>query len=170
MSDDQPKRMRDRPAEISKEQQLRKTMLEIKALTGADVELPPPVDLPPAPPVVTPIEFAPVALVLAAPAASDKMLVFEDEIEAQPTPARPAGIQLWSLLQVKDAKSDSFGTVFTATDVQEGQVHGFMFQPGRSRVYITADKDSCEIVGTGKVGVRQTRSPEWARKYPHATL
>lgn len=160
--------MRERPSEISREQQLQKTMREIAVLTGGgsrDADVPPgevPLMAPPPHPIAPNVpEFA--------PEPAGILQVFEDAIEANPVP-KVVGIQKWSLVQIKDMKSDSYGVVFTVADIQGDQIHGFMFQPGRGRVYITSERSACELVGQGKVASRQPCSPEWVHKYPHATL
>ena len=160
----EPKRMRTRPVEIPPDQQLKTIMTQIAELTGAEVHQP---EDPPAP---RPTQFKPEPPPETAnsrEAKTPSLMVFEDVIESQPS---APGIRLWSLVQIKDVKSESFGTVFTVSDIQGDMVHGFLFTPGRNRVYVSAARGICEIVGSGMVGSRQPRSPEWTKEFPNAAL
>lgn len=131
------------PKELPPEQQLKSVMEQIKVATGGDIMAAPigahapKVDQPPNPPPEAMEPPTPLPVV-------------------PPPPTFQSGnqesiIQEFDVVQVMNQHNRLFGTMFIVGDTDGERVHGFHFQPGGKKEFITVNLS--EIVGDGRPAV-----------------
>lgn len=128
------------PKELPPEQQLKSVMEQIKVATGGDISAG--VGALPPGPIVR--------------GDSPEAMESPPPLPVLPPPAFQSGnqesvIQEFDVVQVMNPHNRLFGTLFIVGDTDGERVHGFHFQPGGKKEFITVNLS--EIVGDGRPAV-----------------
>ncbi len=151
------------PPEPSQEEQLKSVMEQIKMATGAvgpHMEQPP--HPPPSAPMSTPDVSNPTP-----PATPPAPIVPAAPPRAFQLPAIFPDIKAFDVVQIMNRESRLYGILFIVGDIDGQRVHGFYFNPGGKKEFVTVNvselthNGTVAFIGESRVRAREACSSKW---------